>query len=208
VLRETSIVLGTLTTATDGNVVTVSCAKAAVVVGTASSCKATVRGSRPTGTVTWTNSSSGVFSRPTCNLSRGACSVKFTPTAAGSSILLAANYGGNSKNSPSVGIFILTVSTRVSKTTVSCTPKSAATGPSTTITCRAKVTGYSPTGTVSWSQSGAGSVSLGSTTCLLIQGVCSVKMTGSVSGSVNIMASYLGDSNNQGSSRVATLTIR
>ena len=148
------------------------------------------------------------FSKLTCKLSKGVCSVKFTPTAAGSSVLLTASYGGNSKNSQSAGTYGLTVSTVDPKTTVSCTPKSAAAGASAVITCTAKVTGYSPTGTVSWSQSGAGSVSFASATCTLSQGKCSVTMTGSTGGHVTITATYSGDPNNQRSSRTAKLTIK
>jgi hypothetical protein len=102
---------------------------------------------------------------------------------------------------------------RATKTTISCSPKSAAAGSSTVITCTAKVTGYLPTGKVSWSQSGTGSVSLSSTTCTLVsasltQGTCSVTMTGSTTGQVTMTATYAGDPNNQSSSRTAKLTIK
>jgi phosphate transport system substrate-binding protein len=188
---------------------TVSCNHASVIVGSTVTCKARVvgYGSVPTGSVTWSASSSGEFSDLTCALSKGSCSVKFTPTAAGSSVLISAGYKGNSQNSPSAGTYSLTVLAKATKTTVSCTPKSDVAGSPTAITCTATVTGYSPTGTVSWSQSGTGSVSFNSATCTLSQGTCSVTMEGSTSGHVTIMATYMGDSNDQGSSRTARLTI-
>ena len=149
---------------------TVSCNHASVTVGSAATCKATVvgSGSLPTGSVTWSSSGSGKFSKQTCKLSKGACSVKFTPAAAGSSVLLTATYEGNIRNVPSAGTYSLTVSAKGSKTTVSCTPKSTAVG--SVITCTAKVKGYAPTGTISWFQSGTGSVSFSSTTCALSKG--------------------------------------
>ncbi len=190
-----------------------SCNHASVVVGATITCKATVRGtgsSAPTGGVAWSSSGAGMFSSASCDLSRhrsyGTCSVKFTPTAAGSSVTLTATYGGDSNNAPSAGNYGLGVTMKATKTAVSCTPKSAVAG--STITCTAEVTGYSPTGEVSWSQSGAGSVSFSSTACTLSQGTCSVTMTGSTGGHVVIAAVYMGDPNNQGSSRTAKLTIK
>lgn len=193
---------------------TLSCNHASVVIGATVTCKATVRGisSAPTGTVSWSSSSAGTFSGASCTLTRhkayGTCSVKFTPTVAGSSVVLTSSYGGDSKNFPSAGTYSLTVKMKTVKMAVSCTPKSAVAGSPTVITCTAKMTGYSPTGIVSWSQSGTGLVSFTSTTCSLSQGTCSVKMAGTTSGHVTIAATYVGDSNNQGSSRTTKLTIK
>jgi len=187
---------------------TVSCNHVSVIVGSATTCKATVVGfgSVPTGSVTWSSIGSGKFSKQTCKLSKGACSVKFTPTAAGSSVLLTATYEGSPRNVPPAGTYSLSVLAKGSKTTVSCTPKSAAIG--SVITCTAKVKGYSPTGTVSWSQSGTGSVSFSSTTCALSQGACSVTMKVTTGGHVAIAGTYMGDSNNQVSSLAAKLSIK
>ena len=193
---------------------TLSCNQASVVVGSAVACKATVwgTGSAPTGTVTLSSSSSGTFSGTSCTLSQhksySACSVRFTPTAAVSSVTLTASYGGDSKNFRFVGTYSLAVTMKATKTTVSCRPKSAAAGATTIITCTARVTGYSPTGTVSWLQINPGSVSLDPTACTLSQGTCLVTTTGSTSGRVTMIATYVGDSNNQGSSQTTTLTIR
>ena len=191
-----------------------SCNHASVAVSAKVTCKAKVRGSgsAPTGSVAWSTSSAGTFSSTSCTLSRhksySTCSVKFTPTAVGSSVVLTASYGGDSKNFPSAGTYSLTVTMKTTKTTISCTPQSAVAGSSTVTTCTAKVTGHSPTGTVTWTQSGTGSVSYSSTACTLSQRTCSVTVTASTSGHVTLTATYAGDPNNQGSSKTAKLTIK
>ena len=199
---------------------TVSCNHSPVVVGSATACKATVvdYGSAPTGYVTWSSSGSGTFSRTSCRIlfhgSYSACSVRFTPTAASSSVVLTADYGGDLKNPASAGRYRLVVTMKATKTLVSCTPRSAVAGSAKEITCKATVIGYHPTGTVSWPQSGTGSVSLGSTTCTLTSlknphmATCSVTMTGATAGKVTLQGTYSGDSNNLGSSRATMLTIK
>jgi len=198
----------------------VTCSRSSVVVDSATTCKATVHESgpkAPTGTVTWSSSSSGTFSKASCKLSKhrtySTCSAKFTPTAAGP-VLLMANYSGDSNNPATAGAYNLIVTMKSTTTTVSCSPKSVVAGSSKVITCKAKVTGYLPTGTVSWFQSGTGSVSFNYTTCTLAsmknpnQATCSVTMTGTTAGKVTIQGTYSGAPNNQGSSRTTTLTIK
>ena len=192
-----------------------TCTPPTVVVVKATTCKATVvesGGKVPTGTVTWSiaaaaSSGSGKLSKLTCKLSKGACSVKFTSTAAGP-VVITTSYGGDSNYKAAAAGYTLLVNKATAKMTASCSPKSAVAGSSKTITCKAKVTGYSPSGTISWSQTGTGSVSFNSATCTLAKGTCSVTMTGKTAGTVTLQATYSGDSNNQGSSRTATLTIK
>jgi hypothetical protein len=188
---------------------TVSCSAALVVVGSAVSCRATVQGTTPTGVVYWSSNSTGKFSGASCKLSKGACSAKFTPSAAGSSVIVTASYAGDTKNFQSPGTYGLTVMKKVSKTTVSCAPKSAAAGSSTIIICTAKVMGYSPTGSVTWSQTGTGSVSFvySPPACTLAMEACSVAMNGTTAGEVTIQGTYGGDPNNEVSSGTAKLTI-
>ena len=119
----------------------------------------------------------------------------------------------NDSASASVASALVTVTVKpvLSRTTVSCSPTSVPAASSKTITCKARVTGYLPTGTVSWSQSGTGAVSFVPTfrcaCCTLVKGSCSVILTGAKSGKVIMTATYMGDSNNRGSSRTAKLTI-
>ena len=197
----------TLSVSTPG--LKLSCSPTSVVVGSATDCEATVQGSGPvpTGVVTWSRNGTGKFSKLTCSLSKAACSVKFTPTAAGS-VILTASYGGDSENVPSAGTYGLAATMATTNTAVTCTPKSAVAGSSTVITCKAKVTGYSPIGMVGWSQSGTGSVSLDSISCILSKGTCYVTATGYTGGQVIMNATYAGDSSNQGSSRTAALTVK
>jgi len=194
---------------------TPSCSQASVAVGTTITCSATVKGkssSAPTGNVAWSSSGPGTFSSGSCTLSRRGfhitCSVKFTPTAAGSSLSLTASYLGDSKNAPSAGAYRLTATMKATKTTVSCTPQSTVAGSPATITCTVNVTGYLPTGLVSWSQTGRGSVSFSDTSCTLSQGTCSVSMKGSAAGTVKLLATYGGDTNDKGSSGMAKLVVR
>lgn len=213
----------TITYQTANVTLTISCNHAPVAVGATVTCKEFVfgSGSPPTGNVRWYGNSSVIFSsnaactlRPAPEqLPYSACSVKFTPTAVGS-VILSGDYRGDMKYAPSNGTSRLNVTMRVPKTTVSCKPTSAAAGSSTVITCMAKVTGYKPNGTVSWSQSGTGSVALSSTACTLKslknpdQATCSVTMTGATAGNVKLQGTYSGDSNNQASNRTAKLTIK
>jgi len=194
--------------------VSVTCAPDPDAVGSSTTCKAKVPGNTPTGTITWSSSAPGAFSTHACKLTKGGCFVRYTPANPRSPLTVTASYSGDSKNPPSVGTYALTVVLRHSKTTISCKPGFATAGSSTVMTCKTTVVGYLPTGTVNWSQSGAGSVALTSTSCTLVQlknhnyATCSVMMTGTTIGKVTLQATYSGDPNNQGSSRTAKLTIR
>jgi hypothetical protein len=138
------------------------------------------------------------------------CSALFTPTSASSSVTITGSYGGDSNNAPSAATFSLTVTQRASTTLVICSPKYSVAG--STVTCKAIVVGYRPTGTVTWSQSGTGSVSFGSTACTLstptsTMGTCSVTAKGVIHGIVTIRAAYSGDPSNLVSSRSTRITI-
>jgi parallel beta-helix repeat protein len=87
----------------------VSCSPNPVSIGSPVTCTATVSGSNPTGTVTWsTSSSAGSFNQSVCTLSDGSCSTTYTDSSPGS-VIIAASYGGDSNNVPSSGLFILAV---------------------------------------------------------------------------------------------------
>jgi len=198
--------------------VTITCSHSSVVVGSAVTCRVKVHssGSVPTGNVTWSSSGSGTFLKHICRLYLGTCSVNFKPTAPGTSVILNSSYSGDTKNFPTSGTYSLIVTTKVTKITVLCTPRSVIVNSSTVITCTAKVTGYLPTGIVGWSQtaSSTGSVSFNSATCTLTplvnpnRATCFVTITGLTSGHVIINATYMGDSNNEGSHRIKAVTVK
>jgi hypothetical protein len=95
--------------------------------------------------------------------------------------------------------------TGASTTSVICTPSSVKIGG--TSSCQATVTGVSPTGTITWSQSPSGIVSFAPTTCTLSGGACSVTVTGTAPGSTSIAGTYSGDNNNQGSQGTFPFTV-
>jgi len=83
-----------------------------------------------------------------------------------------------------------------STTSVSCSPSVGVAG--SAITCIATVTGNSPTGTVTWLSSGAGTFTPSYSYCFLSSGQCTVLFTptSSAASPVTITATYGGDANN------------
>jgi hypothetical protein len=198
--------------------VTVACTPASAVVGARTTCTVTIAQSGqthiPTGKVTWSASAWGKFSRLTCKLSRGSCEVTYTPATAGN-VTITASYSGNRYNPASSGTFTLSVTAKTSTTTVSCSRSSVVANSSKIIKCTATVSGYKPTGTVTWTQASTdnGSVAfasnLSNTTCTLnAKGRCSVTMTGVAAGIVTIQAAYGGNGGNTASSGAAALTVK
>lgn len=209
-----------------------TCSPSSMVVGSTTNCEATVQGSgsAPTGSVGWSSRGPGEFSSASCRLSRqgstSTCSVRFAPTAAGSPVVIRASYGGDAEDLASAGTYNLVVTAIPSTTTVSCHPTSVLVASPKTITCQARVTGLLPTGTVTWSQSGTGGVRFVASSCTLLKsvyyyitysklmvlhelhvGTCSVTLTGVQGGSLNVRASYGGDSGNTPSSGTLRLSI-
>jgi len=91
-----------------------------------------------------------------------------------------------------------------SQTLVSCSPDLVLVG--WPVACTATVSGFSPTGTITWSTSSIAG-SFNQSVCTLSDGSCSTTYTDNSSGSVTIAASYSGDSNNTPSSGTFTLTV-
>ena len=92
---------GAMTTTTTA----VSCIPASFAVGGGSTCTATVTGSSPTGTVTFTQAGAGsvTFSAGgVCTLSAGSCFVTATGATAGA-VTITGTYGGDGSNSGSLG---------------------------------------------------------------------------------------------------------
>ena len=188
--------------------IAVACSKQIMVVGSRANCRATITGNSPTGTVTWTSSADSKFSSTTCRLVRSTCFVRFTPKLAGGNNSITGSYHGDRNNSPLAGNFLLTVTQKPSKVRSGCIPTIGSVSHLTTFKCLATVGGYWPTGTVSWSQNGTGSVSFASTSCTLVKSKCFVLMTAAGIGKVAILALYTGDTNNFNSNATRVLTIK
>jgi len=77
----------------------------------------------------------------------------------------------------------------------------------TSTRCTAIVAGASPTGNVTWSYSGSGSVSFSPDPCALSSGQCQVTVMGTGAGTVTVIASYGGDATNPASSGNFTLFV-
>jgi hypothetical protein len=90
----------------------VSCKPTSVAVGSSTTCKATVTGFEPTGKIAWQTSGGGKFSRASCTLSKGSCSVSYTPTASNSPVYLDAKYSGDGHNPPLSEFYMLEVTLR------------------------------------------------------------------------------------------------
>src|SRR5207249_258015 len=107
--------------------------------------------------------STGTFSAASCSLdATGKCTVNYTPTAVGTGThKITGSYGGDAKHATSTGSFDEAVGRRATATSVSCAPPSVAVDSSTA--CTATVTNGSganiPTGTVSWTSDGTGTLS-------------------------------------------------
>lgn len=184
-----------LTVGTHATSSSVVCTPDSITIGSSTSCAVSVSGLNPSGSVDLTSSDSNATFTPSaqCTLQSGSCSViAYTPSKAGSTRILA-SYLGDSDNAPSSSATILSVNVETSSATVSCSPSPIAIGSKSN--CTASVTGYNPTGLVSWIAP-SGSFS-GNDTCHLSFGSCSISYTALSSTSpVTIQGSYAGDSDN------------
>ena len=180
----------------------------------------------PTGTVSWSDGGAGgSFNSTSCTLvgfsfsspAASTCNITYTPTRTGS-ITITGTYSGDSNNLPSSGTISLTVKLRGSSTTI--LPNPASTALQAPITFHAKIVDTSsgtksiPTGTVSWSDGGAGG-SFNATSCTLVQygtstskSICAIIYTPPANtGTVTITGTYSGDSTHKTSSGTSTLTV-
>ncbi len=191
----------------------VACAPGTVKVGLHTKCTVSVAGGVKGGVVEWSSNLAGTFSSSICTLNaKLRCSVTFTSGQAGSLSVLA-SYLESGGAAAFNGEATVTIDQKASRTTLVCPPFSAVIG--ATHTCTAAVIGYDPTGTISFSQSGSGTVTFSSATCTLAplggsetQSRCSVTATGATAGSVTIQASYSGDVNNGASSAHRAVSVK
>jgi hypothetical protein len=197
-----SVTIGALTTLTPTSN-SLACSPSPLAAGSNITCTATVTGSTPTGTVSFTSTGSGTFTpiNGQCTLTGGACSVAYSQNTVGSPTINA-SYGGDSNNLKSSDSVTVTFKQAATTTNVVCTPSSPAAGGSTT--CTATVSGVGPTGTVSWASTGTGSFT--GSPCTLTGGTCSVNYTQAVSGTPKVTATYDGDGNNLAGSGTTTVT--
>jgi phosphate ABC transporter phosphate-binding protein len=205
----TPYISATTTTAT-------SCTLTSVTAGTSTTCTATVAATAPNtgtpmGTVAWSQTGSGsvAFTPMTCTLSSGSCTVTIEGASVGS-VSITAAYSGDNYDEASSGTTSVAVTAPppgTTSTTVSCSVSSLYVDATAACTAIVAGSGSAPTGTITWSQSGTGSVSFTPSTCTLSAGSCTVTIEGVTPGSVTITASYGGDSKNAASSGTATPTV-
>jgi YVTN family beta-propeller protein len=87
----------------------VQCSSRYLVMGTPSSCTATVTGYFPAGTISWLSNEPGNFSSGSCNLISQGCSITFSPSSLVSPVTITASYSGDSNNTESSGSTSLTI---------------------------------------------------------------------------------------------------
>ena len=196
----------TLTVTLTSTTTRFNCSPNPVAVGSQTTCTATVTGNVPSGTVTWSTTGAGSFLSNTCALSSGSCAAVFTPTAVSASVSITGSYGGDSANTPSIYTGAVAVTRATSVVSVSCSPQTLRTGSPTT--CTATVTGFSPTGLVSFmSSTGAGTFTPPNGQCTLSSGSCSVVYQDAVAGLPTVTAGYAGDTSNTPGSGTYALTV-
>ncbi len=167
----------------------------------------------PAGSIMWNDGNGGgSFSSAFCDLSSGTCTVSYTSSSnTQSSITITATYSGDATHQTSSGTLPLTILT-IHTTSVAITPNSASFVPGNAITFTSTVSDTSnspttPSGTVSWSDGGAGG-SFSSSSCTLSSGTCTTSYTPSSSApnSITITATYAGDGTHQTSSGTSQLS--
>jgi len=174
----------------------------------------------PTGTLTWGDGGAGgSFSGSTCALSSGQCSVVYTAPSASGSVTIRASYSGDSTHASGSGTSSLTVNApSLHSTTTVVSPNPASVGAGNQIAFTATVTDISNSpsslsGSVTWSDGGAGGTFV-SGTCALSpasasSGSCSATYSSPRSAAtVTITASYLGDSAHATSSGTSSLAVK
>ena len=183
----------------------IGCAPSPTPVGSPSTCTANVGGyGTPGGTVTFTQgggtATTSLTTSTSCTLSSGTCQVTASTTGAGGANI-GAVYSGDGNNLGTSAATTLSVSPIASTTSVICSPASLVVGQMST--CTAIVTGYSPTGIISWSSSDRAGI-FSANPCSLSSAACGVTYTPTAS--ATITALYSGDQNNIGGSGTFSIT--
>ncbi len=170
---------------------------ATAVPNAAITLTASVFGTNPTGSVSFTANGNSLGTE---TLANGTATLQTSFAKAGSYSVTAA-YSGDSNNTASTSAATgVTISPAASSTTLQAPSGGSVNGQ---ITLKATVSGDNPTGSVSFS---AGSTSLGTAT--LTSGVATLQTSFAAAGSYSVTAAYQGDQNNAAStSSAATIVI-
>ncbi len=160
---------------------------------------ATVSGSSPTGTVSFTDGGIAITGCSTKALSNSSATCTVNTLTAGTHAILAA-YSGDGNNVASSSSPLAQVVNKIANTvTVTSSLNPATIGDSVVLT--AAVAGQTPTGTVSFSDGGT---SLGSCTAMAVaSGSAQCTLTSLSVGGHSIVAAYSGDNTNAGASSLA-----
>ena len=168
----------------------------------------------PTGTVSWNDGNAGgSFAPSSCTILSGSCIVTYTPAMnSPNSVIVTAEYGGDSVHAGSTGTSSVSVSSP-SKTVTTVTPNPETIPRGSQVQFTASLTDtssyYEPvTGTVSWSDGNAGGT-FNPVSCVLSSDVCTVSYTPSTSSTnqVTITATYGGDSTHSSSFGISESSI-
>ena len=166
----------------------------------------------PYGVVSWSDGNNGgAFSSSTCSIYDGTCTVTYTqPADSSNTLTITASYGGDTVHQSSYGIASLQVEGQMRDTSVTVTPSATAYAAGSAITLTttledAAYPGNALSGTVSWSDNGAGGT-FSSSNCVISDNSCSVAYTPpSSSSDITIAASYGGDELDYGGSATTVL---
>ncbi|HXW37463.1 MAG TPA: hypothetical protein VEJ36_06155 [Nitrososphaerales archaeon] len=192
-----------------------SCAPVGLLTGSSTDCTfeladSTVSGTplTPGGTATLSANESGTFSpSDSCVLSGSAgsssCSVTFTPSVSTGYVNVGASWDGDQDHPSNSAQFVVSVGLRSTSTSIICSlssvPVNDPTSCTATVTDTSSGTPITPTGTIMFSTTGAGTFSpIG---CTLSGGSCSVNYTPDPGdeGTDTLSASYGGDASHSGS---------
>ncbi|WP_133120964.1 hypothetical protein [Candidatus Nitrosotalea bavarica] len=168
----------------------------------------------PTGTISWSDGNvGGTFSTSYCILSSGICSVSYTPPQNyANTIIITANYGGDTSHYVSVGTYSVPPNL-LNNTTTTIVPNIVMINPGSQVQLSVTIDDTSnlptiPTGTISLSDGNAGGT-FNPVSCILSSGNCIVSYTTAINhpNSIVVTAAYDGDNLHSSSTGTSSVTI-